>query len=201
MSKGIETLYDDLSNTIEASVSGIDSLDHRICEFCKKSYGKYSCPRCQQLYCSLTCYQCRAHNSCVVSFQRENAADLARSGNARLQQTEISVEDKKRLLELVNEFEIEAQERPLGQYESLLKRRNSVITEQSIEQDETEDEGQDESQEEWDKRKRDLEKRMKNIDLDTADFDEIWSNLTIGEQADFIRLVEAHRNELRNEVK
>lgn len=38
---------------------------------CENALGKYTCPRCNVLYCSLTCYQTEKHVQCSENFYRE----------------------------------------------------------------------------------------------------------------------------------
>lgn len=38
---------------------------------CENALGKYTCPRCNILYCSLTCYQSEKHLQCSENFYQE----------------------------------------------------------------------------------------------------------------------------------
>ncbi|KAK9314421.1 hypothetical protein V1522DRAFT_407668 [Lipomyces starkeyi] len=194
MSKALEAINADIQSSIEASTSRLTEIP-RICVFCKKVYGKYSCPRCRQLYCSLACYKSKAHQTCSTSFYCDNAEDTTIAAIKEVESPELSPSEKRRLLELVNEYEIEAQERPLGDFEGLVKRA-SELKSQSAEiacpHDDAEDEQQSSDEREQEKWIQDLEHRLTDLDLESAEFEEIWTRLTLREQADFIRLAQEH---------
>jgi len=41
-----------------------------LCQICCKHYFKYTCPKCQMRYCSLTCYKSEAHADCSEGFYK-----------------------------------------------------------------------------------------------------------------------------------
>ncbi|KAG8239351.1 hypothetical protein J437_LFUL017964 [Ladona fulva] len=43
----------------------------KTCVFCKIKHGKYVCPRCHVIYCSVPCYQAKEHLECSESFYKE----------------------------------------------------------------------------------------------------------------------------------
>ena len=57
------------------------------------------------------------------------------------------------------------------------------------EEDEEEDEDEDEDEESVQRRK-DLEMRMAGLDIENADFDEIWERLDTREREEFVRLAQ-----------
>ncbi|KAK9388480.1 hypothetical protein V1515DRAFT_596988 [Lipomyces mesembrius] len=202
MSKALETINADIQSSVEASTSR-PRQSPRICVFCKKEYGKYSCPRCRQLYCSLACYKSKVHQTCSTSFYCDHAQDTTRAAITEAESPELSTSEKKRLLELVNEYEIEAQERPLGDFEDLVKKaseRNSQSAEIACPHDDAEEEQRSSDERKQERWKQDLEGRLTDLDLESAEFEEIWTRLTLREQADFVRLAQEHERHADEEL-
>ncbi|KAK9469378.1 hypothetical protein V1512DRAFT_256115 [Lipomyces arxii] len=201
MSKVVDEFNTEVQSSLKVSGSGIGT-GPRICAFCKKEYGKYSCPRCEQLYCSLSCYKCNEHKACFSTFYRDSAQAAAAAAVNLVDEPKLSGGDKIRLLELVNEYELDAQERPLGDYEELFKELDA--SEECDSDDKQEDQadqevqnGEEESDtgsfgEEADARRQDLERRMQGLDIDSAGFGDLWNRLTDAEQADFVKLAREH---------
>ncbi|CAN6674265.1 hypothetical protein TRVA0_051S00276 [Trichomonascus vanleenenianus] len=46
-----------------------------VCAFCSSQVGKYSCPKCARLYCSLACYKSESHRSCTEQFYKSNVQE------------------------------------------------------------------------------------------------------------------------------
>ncbi|KAK9366259.1 hypothetical protein V1509DRAFT_630234 [Lipomyces kononenkoae] len=197
MSKDLEFVNADIQSSIEASSSGFGPV--RICVFCKTAYGKYSCPRCRQLYCSIVCYKSESHQTCSSSFYRDNVKDtkeavVAEAVVGGVESRQISTSEKRRLLELVNEYEIDAQERPLGDLEVFVKNASKFESPEPCWTHDGDGEGEHNrmianDQEKW---IEDLKDRLTDLDVESAEFEDIWTRLTIREQADFIRLSQEH---------
>ncbi|KAA0172049.1 hypothetical protein FNF28_00366 [Cafeteria roenbergensis] len=52
----------------------MNSARFQVCRVCKENEGRYTCPRCNAVYCSVRCYQ--EHNSeCFDAFARAHIAD------------------------------------------------------------------------------------------------------------------------------
>ncbi|XP_038213299.1 zinc finger HIT domain-containing protein 2 [Zerene cesonia] len=47
------------------------NTDNRLCGLCEQNNSKYSCPRCDVLYCSLNCYKAEKHLQCSESFYKD----------------------------------------------------------------------------------------------------------------------------------
>lgn len=45
--------------------------EEKSCSFCLKNAAKYTCPRCNMLYCSANCYKSEAHSECSESFYKD----------------------------------------------------------------------------------------------------------------------------------
>ncbi|KAJ8098192.1 hypothetical protein POJ06DRAFT_146582 [Lipomyces tetrasporus] len=200
MSKDLESINADIQSSIDGSTSSVGQSP-RICAICKRAYGKYSCPRCRQLYCSLACYKSKAHQTCSASFYLDNVQEATQAVFTEGASSQLATSEKRRLLELVNGYEIEAQERPLGDFEGFVKNKSELRLPSGVirRPHSAEDkyyrwiEGE---QQRW---KIDLEERMTDLDLESADFEEIWKRLTMHEQADFIRLVQEHERHAHEE--
>lgn len=48
---------------------------NRKCDICSKSNSQYTCPRCNNSYCNLKCYQSPEHTSCSEEFYKEQVLD------------------------------------------------------------------------------------------------------------------------------
>ncbi|KAK9321734.1 hypothetical protein V1517DRAFT_325482 [Lipomyces orientalis] len=193
MSKVLESVNADIQSSIDDSTSSVGQ-GPRICAFCKREYGKYSCPRCRQIYCSLACYKSKAHQTCSASFYLDNVQKGTQAVLKESSSSQLSTREKRRLLELVNGYEIEAQERPLGDFEGFVKDKSDLrLPSGEIRHpDSAEDKYHHWIEGEQQRWRIDLEERMTDLDLQSADFEEIWQRLTMYEQADFIRLVQEH---------
>ncbi|CAG9861437.1 unnamed protein product [Phyllotreta striolata] len=55
-----------------ATVKIIELDETNTCKICDNALAKYSCPKCNILYCSLECYQSSAHLECSESFYKDN---------------------------------------------------------------------------------------------------------------------------------
>lgn len=70
------------------------------CRICGKQEGRYSCPRCSLLYCSLACYKDNGHVRCTESFYK-------RQVEQEMQGTALATDRKKMLDILKNRFDAE----------------------------------------------------------------------------------------------
>ncbi|KAK9383270.1 uncharacterized protein V2V93DRAFT_364713 [Kockiozyma suomiensis] len=197
-SSTLATLNRDIQDSITSAI------DPRICFFCaKKRLGKYQCPRCSRHYCSLDCYSSKAHSACFSSFKRD--LETAKTSTTQTKESDDGVitngEEKIRLRQLVNEYELDAEENPLGDFAKFAnKEKLSTLVDSDIDDDsenaELENESKDDDDDdEYEIRRRDLENRMRDVDIESADFDALWSRLTVSEQADFLRLAKQHEND------
>ncbi|XP_066257663.1 zinc finger HIT domain-containing protein 2 [Euwallacea similis] len=55
-----------------ASAKIIELNESNICKICDNALARYSCPKCNIIYCSLTCYQAVTHQECSENFYKEN---------------------------------------------------------------------------------------------------------------------------------
>ncbi|XP_067004554.2 zinc finger HIT domain-containing protein 2 [Anabrus simplex] len=77
--------------------------NQQICGICNTSPGKYVCPRCNVLYCSVPCYQSEAHLQCSESFYRENVLE-------ELKAQDRDPEDSRKILQMLEKNYLEQEE-------------------------------------------------------------------------------------------
>ncbi|XP_058825563.1 zinc finger HIT domain-containing protein 2 [Topomyia yanbarensis] len=71
-----------------------------ICKICNAAPSKYCCPRCNVLYCSLSCYKSTLHQQCSEGFYKENVMQqmaLDKDDEIAAQSSQSMVEILKRL--------------------------------------------------------------------------------------------------------
>ncbi|KAK9463894.1 uncharacterized protein V1516DRAFT_618430 [Lipomyces oligophaga] len=164
-----------------------------MCQFCPPTaahISKYECPRCNQHYCSLKCYKSRSHSACVLSFRRDVLTDNSMM-LAKPSISNVDLREQKRLRELVHEYEILAEQDPYGEYKKYVNDISSADSDDEL--------AESDNEVIRDQNRKDLQRRMNDIDFNSADFNTIWARLTITEQADFLRLVQEH-SETNNDV-
>ncbi|KAF4523227.1 hypothetical protein B566_EDAN011765 [Ephemera danica] len=146
------------------------SSDDKSCKICKQIPGKYVCPRCNVLYCSVTCYRSEEHSSCSEEFYRHCVQEellLSSHGDAE-------VENPKAMLEILQRMHQE--EAPLDEEEDL----------EEADSDDSSGEGGE-----------DLAARLAGVNLDDAD--SVWEKLSHEEREQFQQLLtsgEDHKADL-----
>ncbi|RIA93054.1 hypothetical protein C1645_819868 [Glomus cerebriforme] len=75
----------------------------RICAICKKQVSKYTCPRCNIKYCSLSCYKNEIHSHCTESFYKDSVIEEIKSQR-------VDDDQKQKMLNMLNKFEKESDE-------------------------------------------------------------------------------------------
>ncbi|KAK7687637.1 hypothetical protein QCA50_008852 [Cerrena zonata] len=82
---------------MEASTVKID--ENVVCVICRRQFSKYTCPRCNIPYCSLTCFRSTTHANCSEGFyKKELEADIRTTPSK-------SAEERKQMMELLKRFE------------------------------------------------------------------------------------------------
>ncbi|XP_075233384.1 zinc finger HIT domain-containing protein 2 [Lycorma delicatula] len=74
---------------------------NKLCGVCKKIEGKYVCPRCNILYCSVNCYQEEIHARCSEAFYKDCTIDEIKSIGPNVDSQKKMLEILKRLHENV----------------------------------------------------------------------------------------------------
>jgi hypothetical protein len=168
------------------------------CPFCNKRLAKYVCPRCKRGYCSLECYRTSAHSACWEGFHREQMMEED-------ERTKASEEEKKKMLEVLKKYEFQAPED--GGALEFVGNPEPVATVEleeadfgdSANLDEVDDSKEEDEDEETARRQKDLERRMTGLNIEEADFEEIWERLNSGEREEFVRLArELEKEENKN---
>jgi hypothetical protein len=171
------------------------------CHFCNKRLAKYVCPRCGQGYCNVECYRSQAHEQCSEGFYREQVKTDVEAARA-------SEEEKKKMKEVLKKYEFHAPEDGGGlefwgdpevvidgRFDEENDRAGEGSGDEANQSDE--DENEEEEDEETVRRRKDLEMRMADLNIEEADFEEIWERLDSREREEFVRLA----LELENEEK
>uniref|UniRef100_H3AFL9 Zinc finger HIT-type containing 2 n=2 Tax=Latimeria chalumnae TaxID=7897 RepID=H3AFL9_LATCH len=63
-----------------AGDAGNEAGGQSVCSFCLSAPGKYTCPRCNVRYCSVSCYRGLKHQSCSEEFYKESVFQELRLG-------------------------------------------------------------------------------------------------------------------------
>lgn len=77
----------------------IISSNQKQCQLCLENASKYTCPRCNILYCSLSCFKSSKHSSCSESFYKESCMSMLQSGK------DISKEDEIKFQQLLQNMD------------------------------------------------------------------------------------------------
>lgn len=159
---------------------------------CSVATAKYSCPRCNILYCSVQCYKNPDHSQCSEPFYRECVMAEMTSGGG-VEQTKEATESKRRMYEMLMRMQsVESNASDISDID---------LTEQIRQLEEIEEhEDEDGEGEELDSDDElpvdteviecsDLAERLQNVDLNDANA--VWEKLTAEEQKDFETLVQS----------
>uniref|UniRef100_A0A1L8DCQ2 Putative hit zinc finger family protein n=1 Tax=Nyssomyia neivai TaxID=330878 RepID=A0A1L8DCQ2_9DIPT len=138
------------------------------CQLCSKDKAKYSCPRCNILYCSVPCYKSKEHLQCSENFYRKCIEDeLAASATSKNDATKKMHDILKRMQDFDGNENIEELfEPPL----------DGSSGESDLDSDD-------------DTPAADLASRLNGVDIN--DPESVWSKLTPQEQREFEALVNA----------
>ncbi|KAL1702021.1 hypothetical protein EV121DRAFT_210929 [Schizophyllum commune] len=143
-----------------------DSTGGVVCAICRRQFSKYTCPVCNIPYCSLTCFRNESHNQCSEGFYKKQVeSDIHGQPSA-------SVEERRRMMEVLRRFEEEAASGGLDE---------------GLGSDEDED-GSEAGDE--------LAARLEGVDLDSIPPDELWEMLTPEQRARFMEAVNNPESEL-----
>uniref|UniRef100_T1IW78 HIT-type domain-containing protein n=1 Tax=Strigamia maritima TaxID=126957 RepID=T1IW78_STRMM len=66
----------------------------KLCKFCQKSTGNYTCPKCNIVYCSLACYKHESHVKCTEKFYKNWV-------QTELKTREVSDEARQKMLQIL----------------------------------------------------------------------------------------------------
>lgn len=134
----------------------------------------------------MECYRTQAHEQCSGGFYREQMKN-------ELEIMKISEEEKRKMREVLKKYEFHAPEDGgslefVGNPKSVVGRRYEGDQEEVDGDDENEDD--DDEDEEVIQRRKNLEMRMVGLNIEEADFEEIWERLDSREREEFVRLAQ-----------
>ncbi|KAJ3650614.1 hypothetical protein Zmor_016702 [Zophobas morio] len=87
----------------------IELDDTNTCEICDNALAKYTCPKCQIRYCSLTCYQSEKHLQCSEEFYKSCIEDeLAHETNEESRRKMLDILKRNHLENNVDDSEVDS---------------------------------------------------------------------------------------------
>jgi hypothetical protein len=168
-------------------------LENVSCSFCKKTQSQHICPRCSRAYCTPDCYRSRGHRDCIGGVQ----SPLATQSSGRLEEKDKIKETLRKYdfvappdggpLEFVGDEEA-ARLVALAQLDELDEDDDDFPDLDSENVEEAAEEDEDEDDEESATRRKDLETRMTGLNIEEADFEDIWERLDSREREEFVKL-------------
>ncbi|KAM8706222.1 hypothetical protein ACLKA7_010489 [Drosophila subpalustris] len=160
------------------------------CHFCKEAPFKYSCPKCNALYCSVACYKSKSHLKCSEEFYKACIQDELSSATT----TPESQQDMRKIYEILTrmrqsdagfkpeDFDADGLNNPLNSDDE-----EGLQGDVNEEDEEELGDGSDPTFAEEADEDVDIATRLKGIDINDAD--EVWSRLTTEEQQEFQKLI------------
>ncbi|XP_023172845.2 zinc finger HIT domain-containing protein 2 [Drosophila hydei] len=159
------------------------------CHFCHDAPFKYTCPKCNAIYCSVACYKSTAHLKCSEEFFKACIQDELASATTSPE----SQQDMRKIYDILKrmresdagfkpkDFDADGLDNPLDS--------DDEDTEPQQSEDEVEGDtgGIEDSYDEEMDEVVDMAARLKGIDINDAD--EVWSRLTTEEQQEFQKLI------------
>ncbi|XP_023308130.2 zinc finger HIT domain-containing protein 2 [Lucilia cuprina] len=154
------------------------------CQICNKAPFKYTCPRCNIVYCSLPCYKSQQHLKCSEEFYKQCVQDELSSAGGEGANNKEDMRKIYDILKRIRESDagIEADNFDMDGLDSDDEENTHGLDceEEDIEQEGNLDEDDDNDEE-------DIAERLKDIDINDAD--EVWQKLTAAEKEEFKKLV------------
>ncbi|KAJ4483711.1 hypothetical protein J3R30DRAFT_3450995, partial [Lentinula aciculospora] len=89
-------------------LSSIQQDSNIVCTICRRQISRYTCPECNLMYCSSTCFKSPAHTNCSEGFYKKQIEEDVRSQPSK------SAEERLRMIEILKRFE----EDDIGQIDS-----------------------------------------------------------------------------------
>ncbi|KAH9962331.1 hypothetical protein BJV74DRAFT_880037 [Russula compacta] len=82
-------------------VTSLDPSENQtpFCGVCRRQFSRYTCPRCNLLYCSLSCFRAEAHSRCSEPFYRDQLASDIHA------EPSTSAAERKAMMDLLKRFE------------------------------------------------------------------------------------------------
>lgn len=160
------------------SSSKAPSQEDVICAICQEKEGKYTCPKCDKLYCSLDCYKSMKHENCSEGFYKQNVKENLSTGT--------DLDEKKRMLDILDKFGDSGKgnnsnnEWKYEMPEDVKKKRKEIEDELCAN---IKDDGNDDEL-----NKEDIEELEKVVDGSSVE--ELWGMLTEEEKMEFKKMID-----------
>ncbi|XP_056636801.1 zinc finger HIT domain-containing protein 2 [Diorhabda sublineata] len=161
-----------------ASAKIIELDETNTCKICDNAFAKYSCPKCNILYCSLDCYQSNSHLECSETFYKANILE-------ELNLNKNDSESKEKMLQILKRFHEGNQILSDGDESSTDCSGitfEDILNLESFSPDELDS---DDNEEEL----LDIGERLAGINLDDAE--KVWEKLTETERQDFVSFLKS----------
>ncbi|XP_030553869.1 zinc finger HIT domain-containing protein 2 [Drosophila novamexicana] len=157
------------------------------CHFCHEAPFKYTCPKCNAIYCSVACYKSKEHLKCSEEFYKTCIQDELASA-ATTSESNKGMREIYDILKRMHKFDagFKPEDFDADGLDSPLDSDDEAKPEQDDEGVEGDDGTEYPAQEETDETV-DIAERLKGIDINDAD--EVWSRLTTDEQQEFQKLI------------
>jgi hypothetical protein len=164
------------------------------CHFCNQHIAKYICPRCNQGYCSVGCYRSQKHEECSEGFYKQQVKEEI----GGIKGTD---EEREKMLETLKKYNFRAPEEGgalefVGEASAIggslddFDEIEDEVEGLEVEGEDEYEDDEDEEEEDTVRRRKDLEMRMAGLNIEEADFDEIWERLDPREREEFVRLAQ-----------
>ncbi|CAD6992582.1 unnamed protein product [Ceratitis capitata] len=152
------------------------SSSSTLCQFCRKDQFKYTCPKCNALYCSVDCYKAQEHLNCSEEFYKSCIQE-------KLTTSEPSSRDEmKKMYDILKRIrETDAGLEP--DFADPVDSDDDAEDDNEAREESVLDEDDDETQD-----VDDIAARLQNVDINDAN--EVWERLTSEERAEFKKMVE-----------
>lgn len=156
-----------------------------VCQFCQEVAFKYTCPKCNALYCSISCYKTPEHLKCTEAFYKSWIEEESSSNDRN---------DLKKIYAILKN--IHATNAGINRGFDGEKTENELdedgICDDDIADDDISEDGDSDDNDDYDEEDlEDLATRLQNVDMN--DPDEVWEHLSLGERAEFKKLVNNHK--------
>lgn len=145
---------------------------------CNKQKFKYTCPRCNIVYCSLDCYKSKEHLKCSEAFYKQCIQDelIANAGQAD------NKEDVRKIYDILRRIRENDAGIPTEDFD-----QDSLDSDDEAGDEEEHEDELGEGEHADDSDELDIAERLKDIDINDAD--EVWEHLTQEERNEFKKLV------------
>ncbi|XP_037815165.1 zinc finger HIT domain-containing protein 2 [Lucilia sericata] len=155
------------------------------CQICNKAPFKYTCPRCNIVYCSLPCYKSQQHLKCSEEFYKQCVQDELSSAGGEGANNKEDMRKIYDILKRIRESDagIEADNFDMDGLDSDDEENTHGL---DCEEEDGEQGGNLEDEDD-DNDEEDIAERLKDIDINDAD--EVWQKLTAAEKEEFKKLV------------